>query len=87
VAGFAPVGARRRQPDFLVPQMSSRGDHFGLVPELPRVPVHLVHGRHRVNPTDTTALTAWAKILIMVQSLASWLTVAIVVCRAVDILS
>jgi hypothetical protein len=38
------------------------------------------------SPTDTMPLTSWAKILMMVQSLASLLTVALVVSRAVNIL-
>ncbi len=38
------------------------------------------------SPTDTMPLTPWAKILMMIQSLASLLTVALVVSRAVNIL-
>ena len=39
------------------------------------------------SPTDTMPLTAWAKLLMMVQSLASLLLVALVVSRAVNILN
>ena len=39
------------------------------------------------SPTDTMPLTAWAKLLMMFQSLASLVTVAVVVSRAVNILS
>jgi hypothetical protein len=39
------------------------------------------------SPTDTMPLTDWAKLLMMLQSLASLVTVAIVVSRAVNILS
>ena len=39
------------------------------------------------SPTDTMPLTAWSKLLMMVQSLASLLTVALVISRAVNILS
>ena len=39
------------------------------------------------SPTDTMPLTPWAKILMMIQSLASLLTVALVVSRAVNILN
>jgi len=37
--------------------------------------------------TDTMPLTTWAKMLMMVQSLASLLTVALVAARAVNILA
>ena len=39
------------------------------------------------SPTDTMPLTPWAKLLMMLQSLASLLTVALVVSRAVNILA
>jgi hypothetical protein len=39
------------------------------------------------SPTDTMPLTGWAKLLMTVQSLASLLTVALVVSRAVNILA
>jgi uncharacterized membrane protein len=39
------------------------------------------------SPTDTMPLTAWAKLLMMLQSLASLVTVAVVVSRAVNILN
>ena len=39
------------------------------------------------SPTDTMLMTSWAKILMTVQALASPLTVALVVARAVNILS
>ena len=38
------------------------------------------------SPTDTMPLTSRAKLLMMVQSLASLLTVALVISRAVNIL-
>jgi len=38
------------------------------------------------SPTDTMPLTPWAKILMMVQSLASLLTLGLVISRAVNIL-
>lgn len=39
------------------------------------------------SPTDTLPLTRWAKVLMLVQSLASLLTVALVAARAVNILT
>jgi hypothetical protein len=39
------------------------------------------------SPTDTMPLTAWAKLLMALQALASLVTVAVVVSRAVNILN
>ena len=39
------------------------------------------------SPTDTMPLTPWAKMLMLVQSLISLLTIALVAARAVNILS
>jgi hypothetical protein len=39
------------------------------------------------SPTDTMPLSPWAKMLMMLQSLASLVTVAVVISRAVNILS
>ncbi len=36
------------------------------------------------SPTDTMPLTPWAKVLMLVQSLASLLTIALVAARAVN---
>jgi uncharacterized membrane protein len=38
------------------------------------------------SPTDTMPLTAWAKLLMLVQSLASLVTIGLVAARAVNIL-
>ena len=38
------------------------------------------------SPTDTMPLTPWAKALMLVQSLISLLTIALVAARAVNIL-
>jgi hypothetical protein len=86
-----PIERRRihhRQPDFLFPQMVTPG----AAPE-PWCP-HFVDYLYvsftnatAFSPTDTMPLTAWAKLLMMVQSLASLLTVVLVAARAVNILS
>ena len=77
----------RRPPDFLFPQMSNpdvTGARWS--------PTFLDYfytsftNATAFSPTDTMPLTPWAKILMMVQSLASLLTVALVVSRAVNIL-
>ncbi|HEY5154455.1 MAG TPA: DUF1345 domain-containing protein [Acidimicrobiales bacterium] len=39
------------------------------------------------SPTDTMPLTTWAKLLMMVQSAAAFVTVALVAARAVNILN
>ena len=84
----ARMQSHRRQPDFLFPQMNA--------PECTTEnwsPTFLDYiytsftNATAFSPTDTMPLTAWAKILMMVQSLASLLTVALVFSRAVNILS
>lgn len=86
-----PVERRRthhREPDFLFPQMTTPGcttghwsPHF-----LDYLYVSFTNAT-AFSPTDTMPLTPWAKALMMVQSLASLLTVALVAARAVNILS
>jgi uncharacterized membrane protein len=39
------------------------------------------------SPTDTMPLTRWSKLLMALQSMASLVTVAVVVSRAVNILN
>jgi uncharacterized membrane protein len=79
---------RRRAPDFLFPQMSApgavRGDWWPSFLDYLYVSFTNVTA---FSPTDTMPLTAWAKLLMMLQSLASLLTVALVISRAVNILA
>jgi hypothetical protein len=74
-------------PDFLFPQMDSRGSTD---PDWsPTFLDYLYTSFTNVtafSPTDTMPLSAWAKVLMMVQSLASLLTVGLVISRAVNIL-
>ena len=74
-------------PDFLFPQMDSRGSTD---PDwTPTFLDYLYTSFTNVtafSPTDTMPLSAWAKVLMMVQSLASLLTVGLVISRAVNIL-
>ncbi len=85
----ARVSARHRAPDFLFPQMSAPGS----VPGGSWSPSFLDYlytsftNVTAFSPTDTMPLSAWAKLLFMVESLASLLTVALVVSRAVNILA
>ncbi len=75
-----------RQPDFLFPQMSTPGSSPGWAPEFLDYLYTSFTNATAFSPTDTMPLTAWAKLLMMLQSLASLVTVAVVVSRAVNIL-
>ena len=83
----ARVHATHGAPDFLFPQMDSRGSTR---PDWsPTFLDYLYTSFTNVtafSPTDTMPLSAWAKVLMMVQSLASLLTVGLVISRAVNIL-
>lgn len=85
------VAARLRQnhrrPDFLFPQMSTPGSAPGWTPDFMDYLYTSFTNATAFSPTDTMPLTAWAKLLMMVQSLASLLTVALVISRAVNILN
>ena len=79
--------ADHREPDFLFPQMTNPGcapatwsPHF-----LDYLYVAFTNAM-AFSPTDTLPLTHWAKILMLVQSLVSLLTVVLVAARAVNIL-
>jgi hypothetical protein len=84
----ARLQLHRHRPDFLFPQMTA--------PDATRrdwSPAFIDYlftsftNATAFSPTDTMPLTSWAKILFMAQSLASLLTVALVVSRAVNILN
>jgi uncharacterized membrane protein len=77
-----------REPDFLFPQMSIPGaTESGWSPKFLDYLYTSFTNATAFSPTDTMPLTSWAKLLMMVQSLASLLTVALVVSRAVNILN
>jgi uncharacterized membrane protein len=79
--------ANHRRPDFLFPQMSVPGSAPGWTPDFLDYLYTSFTNATAFSPTDTMPLTAWAKLLMMIQSLASLLTVALVISRAVNILS
>jgi uncharacterized membrane protein len=79
--------AKHRRPDFLFPQMSTPGSAPEWGPTFLDYIYTSFTNATAFSPTDTMPLTAWAKLLMMVQSLASLLTVAVVISRAVNILS
>lgn len=76
-----------RRPDFLFPQMSTPGSSPGWTPSFLDYFYTSFTNATAFSPTDTMPLTAWAKMLMMLQSLASLVTVAVVVSRAVNILN
>lgn len=77
---------QHRQPDFLFPQMSVPASSPGWVPNLIDYIYTSFTNATAFSPTDTMPLTAWAKMLMMLQSVASLVTVAVVVSRAINIL-
>jgi uncharacterized membrane protein len=83
----ARLSPGHRQPDFLFPQMSTPGSSPGWVPNFLDYFYTSFTNATAFSPTDTMPLTAWAKMLMMLQSLASLVTVAVVVSRAVNILN
>jgi len=80
------VSAHRR-PDFLFPQMSAPGSSPGWTPSFLDYSYTSFTNATAFSPTDTMPLTAWAKLLMMLQSLASLVTIAVVISRAVNILN
>jgi uncharacterized membrane protein len=75
-----------REPDFLFPQMSTPGSSPGWAPQFLDYLYTSFTNATAFSPTDTMPLTSRVKLLMMVQSLASLLTVALVISRAVNIL-
>jgi hypothetical protein len=79
--------SNHREPDFLFPQMTTpAAAPPGWTPRFLDYLYLAFTNATAFSPTDTLPLTAWAKILMAVQSLASLLTVALVAARAVNIL-
>jgi uncharacterized membrane protein len=77
---------QHRRPDFLFPQMSTPGSAPEWTPDFLDYLYTSFTNATAFSPTDTMPLTAWAKLLMMLQSLASLVTVAVVISRAVNIL-
>lgn len=78
--------SRHRHPDFLFPQMSTPGSDPGWTPRFLDYVYTSFTNATAFSPTDTMPLTTWAKLLMMLQSLASLVTLAVVISRAVNIL-
>lgn len=75
-----------RNPDFLFPQMSTPEVAPGWTPTFLDYLYTSFTNATAFSPTDTMPLTPTAKMLMLVQSLASLLTVVVVVSRAINIL-
>jgi len=79
--------AKHRNPDFLFPQMSTpEASRKQWTPDFVDYLYVSFTNATAFSPTDTMPLTEWAKALMMVQSAASLLTIALVFARAVNIL-
>lgn len=77
-----------RQPDFLFPQMVTPGcTYAGWTPTFVDYLYVAFTNATAFSPTDTMPLTSWAKLLMLVQSITSLLTITLVAARAVNILS
>ena len=87
--GGASARARNVQthPDFLFPQMSS--PQFADTDWEPKFIDYLYlsfTNATAFSPTDVLPLTRWAKLLMLLQSLVSLLTVALIIARAINTL-
>jgi uncharacterized membrane protein len=83
----ARAEARKSVPDFLFPQMAS--PEYGEKDWHPKYFDYFyvsVTNASAFSPTDTAPLSRWAKLLMLVQSLTSLITVGLVIARAVNIL-
>ncbi len=79
--------SHHRSPDLLFPQMSNPdAAPSGWTPSFLDYAYTSFTNAAAFSPTDTMPLTEWAKILFMLQSAASLVTVALVVARIANIL-
>ncbi len=78
---------RLSTPDFLFPQQSNEKISPGWKPTFVDYLYLSVTNAVAFSPTDTLPLTHRAKLLMAIQSIISLVTVALVVARAVNILS
>ena len=88
--GGGPIERRQeahREPDFLFPQQASaEGSRSGWQPNFIDYLYVSYTNATAFSPTDTMPLSQWAKVLMIVQSVASLLLAIMVVARAVNIL-
>ena len=84
----ARAEARESHPDFIFPQMSDPDyapDHWH--PKFFDYLYMSFTNASAFSPTDVLPLTRWAKMLMLIQSVTSLLTVGLVIARAVNILA
>jgi len=79
-----PPSRTHRLP--LSPDGRQRAIAEGLASRVPGLSLCLVHEREPFSPTDAMPLSVHVKTLMLVQAIASFLTVGIVAARAVNIL-
>ena len=83
----ARAEGRKPVPDFLFPQMASpEYSEKGWHPKYFDYFYVSVTNASAFSPTDTAPLSRWAKLLMLIQSLTSLVTVGLVIARAVNIL-
>jgi uncharacterized membrane protein len=77
-----------REPDFLFPQMTTPAcAPANWSPSFLDYMYVAFTNATAFSPTDTQPLTPWAKMLMLIQALISFLTVGLIAARAVNILS
>ncbi len=83
----ARAAAVKAEPDLLFPQMATPGvSDPGWEPAFADYLYVSFTNATAFSPTDTMPLTRWAKMIMLLQSAVSLVTVALVVARAVNIL-
>lgn len=88
--GLSGFNEPARGPDFLFPQMTAKDIHPACAKWTPKLFDYLyisVTNATAFSPTDAMPLTDRTKLLMMIQSLVSLATVALVAARAVNILN
>lgn len=83
----ARLREHHRGPDFLFPQMVTPAASPGWTPSFIDYVYTSFTNATAFSPTDTMPISTWAKLLMMLQSFASLLTVALVFSRAINILN
>lgn len=74
-------------PDFLFPQMADQsGDYHHWEPTFVDYLYVAFTNAAAFSPTDTMPLSRWAKLTMMLQSVVSLVTAALVIARAINIL-
>jgi uncharacterized membrane protein len=77
--------ARQPEPDFQFPQMQEPERHHDWEPAFVDYLYLSFTNATAFSPTDVMPLSRWAKLTMLVQSLVSLVTMALVIARAVNI--